>query len=168
MSAYRIRPARLEDIPVLVHHRRAMFSEMGLPGDYSRMEREFAGWAREGMAGGIFHGFLALAESGEVAAGGALSLLPWPPSPADPGHRLAFVYNVYTEPAHRRKGLARQFMEVMHAWCRERGIRTIALHASDFGRPLYEAMGYRPTSEMRLRLTAPGLSLEPQPGSEGK
>ena len=31
----------------------------------------------------------------------------WPPGPRYAGDRLAFVYNVYTEPAHRRRGLAR-------------------------------------------------------------
>ena len=46
------------------------------------------------------------------------------------GHRLAFVYNVYTEPAHRRRGLARLIMDAIHAWCREEGIGSMALNAS--------------------------------------
>ena len=35
---------------------------------------------------------------------------------------------------------------VMHAveeWCRSAGIKSVALNASVFGRPLYESMGYR-------------------------
>jgi GNAT superfamily N-acetyltransferase len=57
--------------------------------------------------------------------------------------RLAFVYNVYTEPAHRRRGLARRVMDAMHHWCRDAGIASIALNASEDGRPLYEALGYQ-------------------------
>jgi hypothetical protein len=30
----------------------------------------------------------------------------------------------------------------------------VSLHASDFGRPLYESLGFRPTNEMRLKLDA--------------
>jgi hypothetical protein len=36
--------------------------------------------------------------------------------------------------------------------CRERGLSAVLLHASDAGRPLYESMGFTPTSEMRLVL----------------
>ena len=58
------------------------------------------------------------------------------------GSRLAFVYNVYTEPAHRRRGLARAIMDAIHTWCREAGVTSVALNASPDGRPLYEALGY--------------------------
>jgi GNAT superfamily N-acetyltransferase len=70
-------------------------------------------------------------------------VLPWPPGPRNPGDRLAFVYNVYTEPAHRGRGAARQIMQTIQAWCVGRGIGSIALNASRFGRPLYESMGYQ-------------------------
>jgi hypothetical protein len=40
----------------------------------------------------------------------------------------------------------------MIAWCREQGYKTVALHASDEGRPLYESLGFQPTNEMRLHL----------------
>ena len=32
------------------------------------------------------------------------------------------------------------------------GITVVILHASDDGRPLYEAVGFKPTNEMRLLL----------------
>ena len=41
------------------------------------------------------------------------------------------------------RGLARQLMEVIHQWCRDRGLKTVGLNASEFGRPLYESLGYR-------------------------
>ena len=68
---------------------------------------------------------------GEIVAGGGISLLRWPPGPRPAaGDRLAFVYNVYTEPAHRKRGLARSLMEAIHAWCAEQGIAAMALNAA--------------------------------------
>jgi GNAT superfamily N-acetyltransferase len=50
---------------------------------------------------------------------------------------------VYTEPGHRRQGLARRLMDSVHAWCREAGVTSVALNASHDGLPLYESMGYQ-------------------------
>ena len=49
---------------------------------------------------------------------------------------------MYTEPEHRRRGLARRLMAEMIAWCRAAGLGSVSLHASDAGRPLYEALGF--------------------------
>ena len=35
------------------------------------------------------------------------------------------------------------------AWTRDQAITSSVLHASDAGRPLYEALGFVPTNEMR-------------------
>jgi len=43
-------------------------------------------------------------------------------------------------------------MATATAWCRDQGLRSVFLHASDFGRPLYEDLGFRQTNEMRLSL----------------
>jgi len=66
----------------------------------------------------------------------------------------ALVVNVYVAPEHRSHGLARHLMETLLAWVREQGIERVALHASSMGRPLYETLGFAPTSEMVLNLKA--------------
>ena len=43
-------------------------------------------------------------------------------------------------------------MQTALAWCRAHGIRAVILHASEDGAPLYEALGFRRTNEMRIVL----------------
>ena len=140
---YTLRPATLADADALVHHRLAMFADMGVPFERAALDAAFRGWLAHTMPAGVYRAWLVETGAGEVAAGGGITVIAWPPGPHYPGDRLAFVYNMYTEPAHRHRGLARQVMDAIHAWCREAGIRFVALNASDDGRRLYEAMGYR-------------------------
>ncbi|HVH27410.1 MAG TPA: GNAT family N-acetyltransferase [Vicinamibacterales bacterium] len=152
MPDYRIRPATIGDLDVLVHHRVAMFLDMGTPMDEEAVAREFRRWVTEMLPSGTYRGWVVETaashpaphgSSPTVVAGGGICIFPWPPGPQSLGDRLAFVYNVYTEPAHRRQGLARKVMEAIHAWCREAGISTLALNSSVDGRSLYESLGYR-------------------------
>ena len=101
------------------------------------------------------HGAWAVESDARIVAGGGITLIPWPPGPWWPGERVAFVYNVYTEPAHRRRGLARRVMDTIHSWCRAEGIAAVALNASREARPLYESMGYTETpSPMMWKVTS--------------
>jgi GNAT superfamily N-acetyltransferase len=142
---YRVRVATLDDAHVLARHRIAMFTDMGVPLDAPELDNAFRAWLETTMPAGLYRAWLADTIDGQVAAGGGITIIPWPPGPRYPGDRLAFVYNVYTEPAHRRRGLAKLIMETIHEWCREHGIGSTALNSSRDGRPLYEAMGYAET-----------------------
>lgn len=120
-----------------------MFTEMGSSAaDAAAAGPMFRAWLSEALPNGTYRAWVV--ETGaEVVSGGGMTVLPWPPGPQHPGGHVAFVYNVYTEPAHRGRGLARQVMDTIHDWCRAAGIQSVALNASVFGRPLYESMGYR-------------------------
>jgi GNAT superfamily N-acetyltransferase len=139
---YRVRLATLADADLLVRHRIAMFNDMGVPFDAHELDQAFRAWIANTMPAGTYRAWLADAANGETAGGGGITIIPWPPGPRYAGDRLAFVYNVYTEPAHRRRGLARLIMETIHAWCRNEGIGSMALNASRDAKPLYEALGY--------------------------
>jgi GNAT superfamily N-acetyltransferase len=144
MPSYRVRPATLDDADALVHHREAMFTEMGTPPPQVAVAGPmFRTWLAEALPSGTYRAWVVETEAGETVAGGGMTVLPWPPGPLHPGGHIAFVYNVYTEPAHRGRGLARQVMSAIHDWCRGAGIQSIALNASEFGQPLYESLGYR-------------------------
>lgn len=120
-----------------------MFSDMAVEMDRTAVARAFRGWLDGAMASGVYRAWVVETADGNVVAGGGITVLPWPPGPRYLGDRLAFVYNVYVERPHRRRGVARLIMDAIHDWCREAGIRSVALNASADGRPLYEAMGYR-------------------------
>ena len=157
MSDYRVRVATPADVDALVHHRVGMFSDMGVPIDEAALGRAFGPWVDAALQSGIYRAWVVDDHSGggvSIVAGGGITVLPWPPGPRYLSDRLAFVYNVYTEPPHRRRGIALLIMNAIHDWCRLNGIKSIALNASDEGRPLYEAMGYRvsPNAMMFLAL----------------
>jgi len=105
------------------------------------------------MPAGSYRAWLAETSDGAIVGGGGITVVPWPPGPRYPGDRLAFVYNVYTEPAHRRRGLARVVMDGIHAWCRANGVTSVALNASRDGQPLYEALGYMQSAAPMMFLT---------------
>jgi GNAT superfamily N-acetyltransferase len=146
--SYRVREATLADASALVHHRIGMFTDMGVTFDAGALAEAFHAWLRDTMPAGTYRAWLVESEDdadNAIVAGGGITILPWPPGPRYMGTRLAFVYNVYTEPAHRRRGLARLVMDAIHAWCAEAGVTSVALNASKDGQPLYEAMGYAVT-----------------------
>jgi len=153
MEPYRIRPAGPDDLPIVLDHRRRMFEGMGYtnPATLDAVNESSAPLLARGLANGSYRGWLAEAES-TIVAGGGIVVLDFQAHPIDPRPRRAFVVNMYTDPAHRRRGLARRLMETMIAWSREEGLATLYLHASDEGRPLYQSLGFVPSNEMRLQL----------------
>lgn len=154
MDEITIREARPSDLAVIVHHRRAMFEDMGYQ-DVAALDAMEAGaqpFFAQALGEGWYRGWLAVNAAGEVVAGGGILILPWPSNPRDAQPRRPMIVNIYTEPAYRRRGLARRLMTAMLDWLRQEGYGTVSLHASDFGRPLYESLGFKATNEMRMQL----------------
>jgi GNAT superfamily N-acetyltransferase len=149
-----IREATAADVDVVMHHRRSMFADMGNrdPAALDAMDASSRPIFARALADGSYRGWLVEDASGRVVAGGGIIRLPYHSSPRDPDPRRAWIVNMYTEPEYRRQGLARRLMEAMIEWCRGQRMANVFLHASDEGRPLYEALGFTPTNEMRLPL----------------
>lgn len=154
MLDVRIREASIEDIPLILYHRQAMFRDMDQGDETAHriMRANSEAFLRHAMPRGRYRGWLAETADARIAAGAGIAIVDWPGSPTDPAPRRGWVQNVYTEPEFRRAGLARRLMEHVIEWCRQDGFAGISLHASPYGRPLYEALGFEPTNEMRLRL----------------
>jgi GNAT superfamily N-acetyltransferase len=162
MNEIRIREAGAEDVETILHHRRSMFRDMseGTAEELERMVEVARPWVKKALAGGSYHHWLAVVENGggpavdsneRVAGGGGVLVTPWPANPHDPCVERAIILNVYTEQEFRRRGVAREIMQAIMEWVKERGLHSVNLHASDEGRRLYESLGFAPTNEMRLR-----------------
>lgn len=149
-----IRPATVEDIPILLRHRRMMWWDMGRRDERALelMDAAASEYFPSAVAEGSYSGFLATNGSGEVMGGGGIVISSWPGSLGQRRPQRAMILNVYVEREHRRRGVARQLMETMIEWCRGSGFVSVGLHASDEGKLLYDKLGFKPTNEMRLDL----------------
>lgn len=78
----------------------------------------------------------------------------YPPSDQVPETKRATVMNVYTHPAHRRKGYAQKLLREAEQLARDAGACVMDLVATPEGRQVYEAYGFfvRDETPMRLEL----------------
>jgi len=153
-EAFTIRTGPPADAEIIAGHRRAMFSDMGYRDEpwLDEMSASFLPWVRRKLESGDYLAWFAVAPDGTIAAGAGLWLMEWMPHRPGGSGRRGNVLNVYTQPAYRRRGLARRLMTLILECARDRGIEVMVLNASDEGRPLYESMGFHATNEMRIDL----------------
>jgi GNAT superfamily N-acetyltransferase len=151
MPKISIRLAAREDAPYIIRHRREMFAEMssGTPQGRAQMDAHFDIWLRRHLEIEDYIAWIAC-DDGEVIAGAGLWLIDWLPAPDGFAGRLPYVCNVYTEPDYRHQGLAQKLMNCVIEYCQQKGYPRVRLHASEFGRPLYEKLGFNQTNEMAL------------------
>lgn len=159
-NQFTIREASLVDLEVVLNHRRSMFGDMGYHDELvlDIVESNSRPFFAERLADGRYRAWLVETSSKEVVAGGGIMIFDHVSSPRDPHPQRPLIVNMYTEPAYRRKGIARKLMEIMVDWCKKEGFGSVSLYASNDGRPLYEALGFKPTNEMRLMLREGSLS----------
>ena len=119
----------------------------------SEMTGRFRPWVEERMRSGLYSGWFAESAPGAVVGGAALWIRDRHPGLLGTSNQHGYILNVYVAPEYRRNGLARRLVEVILARCKELGLDTVELHASDQGRPIYSSMGFAATNEMRLTLS---------------
>ena len=157
--AFVIRPASADDIPLVIDYRWRMFRELGWEDD-SRLEQitpAAVAHLSDGFATGGCSGFVA--EQDGATAGSVVVV--WqrvPPSPRNVIGLTAYILGMYVVPEYRRRGIARALMTSCIECATEAGAPAVMLHASEFGQPLYEGLGFQPTTEMRLFTKHAGTS----------
>lgn len=72
----------------------------------------------------------------------------FPPHWRDPEPLRVYLTNFYVKPEARGRGLAHGLLKTAVQEARCRGIKVVALHASKFGRPIYERNGFEESNEM--------------------
>jgi GNAT superfamily N-acetyltransferase len=144
MPDYTFRDATPDDGALVALHRCLLNVETGYSTveSYAPVQRSFAAWASIAIAEGRYVAALACQQDTVVAGAGAY-LYDWFPNTSDIYGHYAYLTNVYTDPAHRRQGLARRLVERVITLCRERSISLVRLFATPDGLAMYESMGFK-------------------------
>ena len=96
--------------------------------------------------------FAIIAEEGkEIYATAFLSIADRPPRLAEASCRIGTVYNVYTYPQYRKRGLATAVMSTLLQEAKIMNIASIDLLASSEGKPLYEKLGFKIPNHIYMR-----------------
>ena len=106
-----------------------------------QVEAETRRYFEAGLVTGSFAAVLVFA-GGELAATGGELFYEVMPTCHTPTGKKAYIMNMYTDPAWRRKGLATRVLDRLVRECRARGVDTITLEATAMGRPVYERNGF--------------------------
>lgn len=153
-----IRLCKAPDAPILARHRCAMFLEMGTLSEEARSDLESASirYFEAAIPAGDYVSWV-VCNGDSVIAGGGMQINRILPRPGPDGGMMrqgpqGLILNVFVEKEWRRQGVAKRLMAHIIEFSRNAGIPRLVLHASDAGRPLYESLGFLPTSEMRLFL----------------
>ena len=154
MVEFKISIATVEDTELLVKHRLSMWNDIRpeLRKQAQELEELTRWWIKTELCEGKLVGFIAKTQSGLVVGSGCIWIREQPPSLMNPRLERPYLMSIYTEEAFRKKGAARLIVQSAIDWCKEHGYSTITLHSSEAGFPLYTALGFKPTSEMRITL----------------
>ncbi len=149
-----LRRATVADAALITAQRHQMFADNELTTEaaYQAMDAEFLPWVNERLKDGRYVGlFMEDEETHEVVAACGIFYGDFPPHFLDPNPCRAYLLNFYTRPEARGLGLASQLLQHAVDDCRARSVRVVTLHASKFGRPVYEKFGFKANNEMILR-----------------
>src|SRR5437016_14643501 len=150
-----IRRASLNDLGLLVRHRRGMWSDIALfsKADLDVADRAYRHWATTQMKANRFVGFIVDVD-GQPVASGCVWIMQVQPRPNWTGTEAAYLLSMYTEPAHRGRGHGARIVREAIRYAKAREIHVMLLHASPFGESIYQRLGFKRTTEMRLFLAA--------------
>lgn len=86
-------------------------------------------------------------DDGRCVACASMSYIEIMPTFSHPSGKRAHLMNVYTEKDYRRRGIARQLVNMLIGDARAHDATEISLDATESGRPLYESMGFKASEE---------------------
>ena len=66
--------------------------------------------------------------------------------------KYGYIWNVYVQPSHRRKGIAKQLTNATIQYLKSINCTKAILNASPAGKSVYENLGFSPSNSMQLDL----------------
>ena len=154
---FSLRAATSADLAIIVKQRHAMFEAMGYVNraELDLTDAKFVEWVEPKLATGEYRGWFLQDEQNKIAAGAGLWMMEWIPHALDQSTVRGNILNVYCEPEYLELGLTRRLVIHILDFCRENGIRSVIVNPWEGNRAMYEALGFRPTGEMKIQLSVP-------------
>lgn len=145
--------AKLEDLDILTKTRIQVLraaNQLSDDTDMSQVERESYNYYQKALRDGSHIAYLVFDEGRFVGAGG-VSFFQVMPTYHNPSGNKAYIMNMYTNPAYRRRGIAIKTLDMLVKEAKNRSVSAISLEATDMGRPLYQKYGFKKMNdEMEL------------------
>lgn len=106
--------------------------------------------------------------NGTLASTAFLAIAEKPANPRFPTGKTGAVLNVLTYPPYRRQGCATKAMQRLIAEAKSQNLSLLELSASQYGRPLYQKLGFLEKTCVRPEMTDMTLTLKPSDQEERK
>jgi len=132
------RKASLGDVPILVELRKQQLLDEG---EGQPPDHELVAYFAAAISNGSFVSWI-MEEEGDIIATSGVCFYSVPPACSNPTGRTAYITNMYTKPAYRRRGIATELLGMAISEARARGCRRIWLHASAHGKSIYQKNGF--------------------------
>ncbi len=119
--------------------------------DMSEVKKQSYDYYKKSLTMGTHIAYLVFDNDIFVGSGG-VSFYQVMPTYHNPSGNKAYIMNMYTNPAYRRKGIAYKTLDILIDEIRKKGVSCISLEATDMGKPLYIKYGFvKMNDEMELR-----------------
>ena len=144
LMGYAIDRATVEDIPQLIELRMDYLTADFDPldeADASPIEASLPGFFERHLENDLF-AYVMRDDSGRIVSVALMLVSEKPANPRFVHGRIGTVFNVYTKPEHRRKGLAREVVCELVEDARRRDLDLVELNATADGYPLYRSIGF--------------------------
>ena len=136
--------ATLEDIDILVTTRIEVLraaNKLDDQADMSEVAVQSRDYYEKALRNGS-HTAILVYDKDQIVGAGGISYFKVMPTYHNQTGKKAYIMNMYTNPAYRRKGIAYHTLEILVADAKKKGIDAISLEATEMGRPLYEKFGF--------------------------
>lgn len=93
-------------------------------------------------------------DNGKAVGCATLCFIKLIPTADHPTGVRAHLMNVYVDESYRRQGIAKEMLTLLLAKAKDKGVTGVTLDATESGKPLYEALGFRASNEhMELKIS---------------
>ena len=143
------RKADASDIDLLINFRKNQLMDEGQTPEFD-LDSYLRTYFSQGLADGSLIQYIAV-ENGENIATGGVQFFPFAPCWELGNGKTAFIFSMYTAPKHRKRGIARDILNLLIDTAKAHDCCIVRLQASDEGRVVYEKIGFTSShSFMRL------------------